>query len=81
MSDFLNCQECVELLVEYLEGELDPALQKQLDEHFSACPPCVNYVDSYRKSMKMVSHFREIAPSDVPPELEERLRSFLKDRL
>ena len=33
------CKECVDLLYDYLEGELDPESTARLEEHFADCPP------------------------------------------
>ena len=40
------CKECLELLHDYLEGELDPAVSASLEEHFKDCPPCIAFVNT-----------------------------------
>ena len=59
MNDFMNCRECVDLLLDYLEGALDSETQANLDDHFSACPPCVNFLETYRSSARSVAALRD----------------------
>jgi len=33
------CKECIELLHDYLDGELNPEIEASLEEQFAACPP------------------------------------------
>jgi hypothetical protein len=75
-----NCEDCVDLLSEYLDDSLDPALLKQLDEHFSACPPCVNFLSTYRSCKEMGTKMRDQKVS-IPIEVENRLKEFLKKEL
>ena len=76
----VNCSDCVDLLNEYLDDSLDPALLKRLDEHLSACPPCVNFLSTYRSCKEMGTKMRDQEVS-IPRELENRLKDFLKQEL
>ncbi len=80
MSDFFKCNECVDLLLDYLEGSLDGRTRQQLDEHMAACPPCVNFLKTYQTCCDMTRSLKERRAS-VPRELEERLKSFLHEHL
>jgi hypothetical protein len=42
------CRDAIDLLMDYLERRLPPAEQAALDAHFSACPPCLDFLKSYR---------------------------------
>lgn len=77
---FVNCKECVELLYDYLDSTLDPEMMEQLDEHFAACPPCINFLKTYRATKTMERQLND-QQVDLPVELEERLVSFLKEQL
>ena len=35
------CKECIELLHDYLDGELSPGIEASLEDHFADCPPCI----------------------------------------
>ena len=80
MSHFLNCQECVDFLLDYLDGNLDPGTAVAFSEHLRDCPPCVNFVESYRKGTEMSGQLADRAV-DVPPELAQRLKTFLGENL
>ena len=80
MRDFFNCRECVELLTDYLEGTLDSNTKSRLDEHLSACAPCINFVKTFEKSAEITKLLRE-QRVDVPLEVQDRLKSFLKNEI
>lgn len=80
MSDFLSCKDCVDLLLDYLDDTLDSETRERLDEHFSACPPCVNFLKTYKTSTHIASLLQS-KKVEVPGELEERLRNFLHENL
>jgi hypothetical protein len=42
-----RCDECVELLVDYISGELPPDRARALEIHLDLCPPCVSFVNTY----------------------------------
>ena len=80
MKGYLNCKECVDLLLEYLEDSLDPVSKKKLDEHLAACPPCLNFLKTYRSSSEMARRLRD-QDVQIPKEMENRLKSFLKNQV
>jgi anti-sigma factor RsiW len=47
----LSCQQLVELVTDYLEGELDPAREAALDAHLTACDGCDAYVEQMRQTV------------------------------
>ena len=48
----LRCQELVELVTDYLEGQLDPARVAALDEHLANCDGCDAYVEQMRQTVR-----------------------------
>ncbi|MEE8583699.1 MAG: zf-HC2 domain-containing protein [Acidobacteriota bacterium] len=79
-NDLMNCRACVDLLVDYLDGNLDEKTQSDLDKHFSTCPPCVNFLETYKSSAQVTTVLRD-QEVEVPAAMEERLRSFLREQL
>jgi anti-sigma factor RsiW len=67
----------VELLMEYLEGELPPADREALDAHVSGCPRCVAFVESYGQTPRIL---RAATAAALPEELVQSLRRFLASR-
>jgi len=70
------CREVLDLLTDYVEERLDPATRLRLEAHFEDCAPCENFLNNYRHSIRLVGELGE--ELSIPPEMEERLRRFLK---
>lgn len=69
-----NCKEIASLLSEYLDAELPPDLCGQIEAHISGCPPCVEFVESLRKSIELCRRRRlEATPGPLPAEAREEL--------
>jgi hypothetical protein len=66
----MTCRECAELLLEFLNGELDGDLCERLQRHLEACPPCVTFVETYRITIAMT---RKLPCGELPPDVAERL--------
>ena len=49
----LTCRELVELVTDYLEGALDGATRRRVDEHLAACPGCTAYLDEMRVTIRL----------------------------
>lgn len=45
----MNCREFVDFILAYSEDELDPKLRAAFERHVGACPPCMCYLDGYKK--------------------------------
>lgn len=80
MKVFLNCKECTDLLMDYLEGNLEVPVQEKLDKHFATCPPCVSFLKSYTYCSELAQQLKD-QEVEIPLELESRLRTFLKEEV
>jgi anti-sigma factor RsiW len=70
----LACQELVELVTEYLEGELSVTERRRFEQHIGGCPDCALYVEQMRVTILTVGVLRE---ESVPPLARaELLRAF-----
>ncbi|MGH7267964.1 MAG: anti-sigma factor family protein [Candidatus Rokuibacteriota bacterium] len=74
-SHVARCQECIDLLVDYLEGELPPDRARALDIHLELCPSCVSFVRTYKGTVDVA---RNLPVDEIPPELTHRLIEFLR---
>lgn len=70
----VNCKHCIDVLVDYLEGQLPADKEKALDEHFLACPPCLDFLDQYRASSTLC---RRALETEMPDVLADKLGEFL----
>lgn len=75
----VSCEQAYDLLFDYIEGNLSEALRAGVERHISVCPPCLEFVNSYRKTPNLV---REAVNAEaVPEEVTQRLRSFLRSHI
>ncbi len=72
----MTCRKLVELLVDYVSGELPAEHRELLERHLSHCPPCVTYVETYQLTIKLT---RQLPPAPLPKSLHERLKAALDE--
>ncbi|MBV6430304.1 MAG: hypothetical protein IANPNBLG_00413 [Bryobacteraceae bacterium] len=71
----LECKEIFEQLSEYLDRQLPADLCDQIDAHIEACPPCVRFVESLRKTMELCKDLKEEEkPAPLPDQAISDLR-------
>jgi len=70
-----DCRKDFERLSEYLDGELDDAVCREIERHFRQCPECRECVDSMRKTIQLC---KEAAIEEIPAVAKERLRAMLR---
>ncbi len=70
ITDDLSCQELVELVTDYLEGNLPPVEQRRFEEHLAGCTGCTIYLDQMRKTIHLLGRLTE---ETVAPEAKEEL--------
>ena len=72
----MTCQELIEFLMDYVDGELPTGESRRFDDHLSRCPDCTNYLASYRETVrlgKMICQGEEGLPADIPEDLVEAI--------
>jgi anti-sigma factor RsiW len=74
----MSCREMVEHLSDYLDGELDAALQRTIEAHGGECPPCRVFIRTLRKTVEAV---RSLPREPLPPAARRALvRALLQAR-
>jgi anti-sigma factor RsiW len=74
----LNCKGVINELSEYLDGNLDPALEQELRRHLELCEDCKLVVDTTRKTIDIYCT-TEAMP--LPPDVRQRLEQALAQKL
>jgi len=69
------CKECIELLHDYLEGELSPEINSSLEEHFADCPPCIAFVNTYKSTSRVCK--ATLTSNEIPDSVKNRLKEFV----
>ena len=73
----LVCRNGVDLLMDYLEGEVSPELRDSIDAHVAGCAKCVAFVASYQATPRVVREATNVIP---PADLGDSLLEFLRQR-
>jgi len=47
----VDCAQVVELITEYLEGHLDPAMTAEVEAHLAECEGCQVYLEQMRQTI------------------------------
>ncbi len=71
----LRCRDIVDLLGDYLDGDLDPATAEALKAHLADCRECTAFISTYRGTVRVT---RQLKEEDLPAPLRERLLTFLR---
>lgn len=75
----MTCERLIEdFLADYLDAKLAPEVAADLERHLAVCPPCVAYVNTYRRTRALVGR---TAAAPMPPEMLAILRRFLLEQL
>jgi anti-sigma factor (TIGR02949 family) len=77
MRASMTCRETIDLFMDFVEGSLSPEDKQELDRHFAACPPCLEFLRSYEATPRIL---KRAAAQKMPPEVGERLKRFLEKK-
>jgi anti-sigma factor RsiW len=73
----LPCIEVVELVSDYLDGELDQETRRRVEEHLALCPACRVYVEQVRDTVRGLGCMpADGLPEDAVAELETAFAAF-----
>jgi anti-sigma factor RsiW len=71
----VDCRRLVELLHDFLSGEMPPEDYATLQAHIEQCPPCGVYLTTYKLTITMS---RCLPPKEIPSDAASRLLAALK---
>jgi anti-sigma factor RsiW len=80
-----DCKNVFAMLSEHLDGELPAATCDELEKHIQDCAPCVEFVESLKKSIALGRTYKPGGePAKLSPEvkksLQEAYERMLQDR-
>jgi len=73
----VHCKELLEVLSDFVDGELEESLCADIEEHLEGCEPCRVVVDTTKKTITL---FKENLPYEIPLEVQDRLQRVLRER-
>jgi anti-sigma factor RsiW len=56
-----SCKEMVDLMADYLEGQLEPDAARDLDQHLADCPRCLDFL-----AEELIKAYQEAADHRAP---------------
>ena len=65
-----TCNELLEQLSDYIDGELEATLCAELESHLAECSNCRVMVDTVRKTITL---YHGQTPAELPSDVEDRL--------
>jgi anti-sigma factor RsiW len=71
-----ECREDFKRLSEYLDGELDEEVCREIEQHFRYCPECRKCVETMKRTIQLC---KSVATEEIPAAARERLRSMLRE--
>jgi predicted anti-sigma-YlaC factor YlaD len=73
--DEVTCQQFVELVTDYFEGELRGRTLNQVEEHLVMCDWCVTYVEQMRATLGLLGELGEPSSREPPEPVLSALRA------
>ena len=72
----LSCREIVEMVTDYLEGDLDADTTTALEAHLDLCPGCVRYVEQISET---VTTLGDVSSDNLSTEAQAGLIEAFRD--
>ena len=71
-----QCQAMVQLLLDFVDGTLEPAREEEFRRHLCGCLPCYIYLETYHATIKLT---RTLPKCEMPKEFELRMKAMLDE--
>ena len=72
----MKCEDLLKAMNEYVDGQLDPAICEEFEQHLAGCNPCHVVVDNIRQTITL---YRDGEPYSMPVGFQNRLRQTLRE--
>lgn len=77
----MKCCEFVEFIIDYVDGQLPAEQREVFQKHLDLCPPCLEYLESYKRTIELGRVACCKHEEDSPPKMPEGLvQAILKAR-
>jgi anti-sigma factor RsiW len=73
----MKCDELLKALSDYMDGEIDPAICEEFEQHLAGCNPCQIVVDNIRKTITL---YKAGEAFELPVQFRQRLHATLRER-
>jgi mycothiol system anti-sigma-R factor len=72
----ISCEEVLDQIELYIDGELDPVVGAHLAEHLGSCSPCLRRAEFQAKLKEILR--RKCAATEAPGHLVVRIRTIIR---
>lgn len=72
----LSCEQTVQLVTDYVEGQLDSGDRLRFEAHVAICPPCRGFLSQMRVTRRVVG---SVPAEPLAPALERALVDAFQD--
>ena len=73
----MRCDELLEMLNDYVDGTVDPALCAEFEKHMANCSPCKVVIDNIRKTITL---YKAGQIYDLPVPFRDKLHAALRQK-
>lgn len=73
----MRCEDLVSIIIDYLEDSMLPDLKAEFERHIGDCSSCLAFFETYKTTIDLI---KKIQCDDIPADVQERLRVFLKKK-
>jgi len=73
-----TCKEMANLVYNYLNESLNPRVKKDFEQHLRVCPDCVNFLNTYKKTVEVTQTVRA---EEIPANVRKNIIAFLRKRI
>jgi anti-sigma factor RsiW len=73
----MKCEELLRALSDYVDGDIDPGICREFEQHLGGCDPCQVVIDNIRKT---ISLYQGGEPYPMPEGFHQRLHDCLRAR-
>jgi len=74
----LNCKSLIREISDYIDGDLEQSVKRELERHLEHCGECKMVVDQTRLTVEV---FYDSKPVELPGDVKSRLHDALRRKL
>jgi len=73
-----TCKQMSALILNYVTDRLSPRLTREFEQHLRICPDCVNFLNTYKKTVSVAG---SISYSAIPTKVRNNVLAFLRKKM
>jgi anti-sigma factor RsiW len=74
----LNCENVIHELSDFIDGDLNAAMKREIESHLHGCKECQLAIDQTKKTIEI---FCDSEPVELPGDVRDRLHAAVRRKL